>query len=168
MALDATTPALRTPPEGLVWFAAHVPVTSALVNLSRALVAMSAFCGLIGFHARASFTVLSAASFYLFGASELVGAARHNMHLLWFTVLLSVTPGAPWWSVDAAWGRARDDARSATLALWIARGLLAIVYFFPGYWKLREAGLHWALSDNLQNQMYWKWFQNAWVPAIRI
>ena len=42
------------------------------------------------------------------------------------------------------------------------------MYFFPGVWKLRESGLAWATSDNLRNQMWWKWYQNDWVPAVRV
>jgi hypothetical protein len=168
MALDATTVALRTPPEGLGWFAALVPITPALVDLSRVLVVVTGVSGLVGFFARTAFASLSVASFYLFGCSELVGAARHNMHLFWFTVLLGVSPCASRWSIDAVRGRAREESGNATIALWVARALLASVYFFPGYWKLREAGFHWAFSDNLQNQIYWKWFQNAWMPSVRV
>lgn len=168
MALDAMTRALRTPPEGLGWFAAHVQITVPLVNASRGLVVVSALLGLVGFHARASFGLLGLGSLYLFGTSELVGAVRHDMHLLWFTLLLAVSPCGARWSVDAARGSAFSDARSAKISLWIVRALLAAVYFFPGYWKLRDAGLDWALGDNLRNQMYWKWFQNAWMPSFRI
>src|ERR1700742_5004432 len=60
MALDATNAALRTPPEGLGWFAAHVPITGVLVNVSRAVVAVAAASGAVGLHARASFGVLLA------------------------------------------------------------------------------------------------------------
>lgn len=168
MALEATNAALRTPPEGLAWFAAHVPITTPLLNVARAIVLLAAVSGVLGLYARASFGVLLAASAYLFGCSELVGAARHNMHLMWFTGLLAVSPCGAFWSMDAARGRAHDDARAATIAVWAARALLAAVYFFPGYWKLRESGWHWAFSDNLSHQMYWKWYQNAWMPALRI
>jgi len=168
MALDAITPALRTPPEGLAWFAGHVAITRALIDASRVAVVVAGVSGLVGLHTRGAFAALTVASFYLFGCSELVGAARHNMHLLWFTALLAVSPSGSRWSVDAARGRAPEEPLNATRALWIARALLAVVYFFPGYWKLREAGLHWVFSDNLRSQMYWKWFQNAWMPPLRI
>ncbi|HEX3597454.1 MAG TPA: HTTM domain-containing protein, partial [Polyangiaceae bacterium] len=168
MGLEATTAALRVPPEGLGWFAAYVPITPGFVNAARVLVFATALSGLVGFFSRVSFSALAVTSFYLFGCCELVGATRHNMHLFWFTALLAASPCGAWWSVDAARGSARDDPSSATLAVWMARILFASVYFFPGFWKLRESGLHWAWSDNLRNQMYWKWYENAWQPAFRI
>ena len=62
-----------------------------------------------------------------------------------------------------------DDMTIAPqLSLATAWGLLAAVYFFPGLWKLRESGLDWIFSGNLQNQMYWKWYQTGAMPAWRI
>ena len=44
-----------------------------------------------------------------------------------------------------------------------------MIFFFPGLWKLLESGTAWIWSDNLQNQMYAKWFQMPWlVPPFRI
>jgi hypothetical protein len=45
--------------------------------------------------------------------------------------------------------------------------LLAIVYFFPGVHKLATSGLDWALSENLQHQLWWKWAQHGTLPSLR-
>src|SRR5262245_22810672 len=66
MSFDAATPSLRTPPEGLGWFAAHVPITPWLVSSFRVLVAATAASAFLGFQTRRSFAALGATSFYLF------------------------------------------------------------------------------------------------------
>lgn len=76
-------------------------------------------------------------------------------------------------SVDArftrrgARGRRRDPAYELTLAF--ARALLGVVYFFPGFWKLATSGLAWITSDNVRNQMHWKWAQwGGALPPVRV
>jgi len=47
--------------------------------------------------------------------------------------------------------------------------LIGAVFFFPGLWKLRASGLGWILSDNLRDQIYWKWAITPGLqPAFRI
>jgi hypothetical protein len=56
-----------------------------------------------------------------------------------------------------------------TVPLQCARILLAAVYFFPGFWKLNSSGLAWIFSDNLRNQIYWKWYEiGAAAPTLRV
>jgi hypothetical protein len=168
MAHDAKMTALRTPPEGLGWLSDHLPTNPTAVDVARGIAGIAAVFGVLGFFSRAAFAILAVSSFYLFALSELVGAVRHNMHLLWFTALLAVSPCGARFSIDVWRRRGPVSAREVRVAAWFAWALLAIVYFFPGYFKVREAGLAWALSDNLRNQMYFKWYQNAWFPAYRI
>lgn len=168
MAHDAALTPLRTPPEGLGWVSAHLPTSHALVDAARVVAGIAATAGVVGLYSRTAFAVLGVSSFYLFALSELVGSVRHNMHLLWFTALLAVSPCGVRLSFDARKRLEHARVEDVTAAVWIARSLLAIVYFFPGYFKLRESGLAWALGDNLRNQMYFKWYQNAWLPAYRI
>ena len=43
-----------------------------------------------------------------------------------------------------------------------ARGvLIVLVFLFPGIWKLMESGWAWIASDNLRNQIHWKWYQHG-------
>jgi hypothetical protein len=48
------------------------------------------------------------------------------------------------------------------------RALLGLVYFFPGFWKLRASGVDWITSDNLRNQMLFKWYEHGAVGPFRI
>lgn len=170
IAVQPVPPALFTPPEGLRLFAAVVPVTASLAKVARVFVVVSAASALVGFRSRTSFSVLTLSALYLFAIPQLAGSVRHDMHLLWFCLLLAVSPCGARLSVDALRRAETADPHPlwTTAPIWIARALFACVYFFPGFWKLKESGLAWALSDNLRNQMYWKWYQNGWLPSFRI
>ncbi|MEI4884255.1 hypothetical protein, partial [Klebsiella pneumoniae] len=52
--------------------------------------------------------------------------------------------------------------------LLFARLLLACVYFFPGLHKLATSGFAWALSDNLQHQLWWKWAEHGVRDPVRV
>ena len=76
------------------------------------------------------------------------------------------------WSVDAWLRKKRGKAikNRATFAyqipfimIWC---LMGIIYFFPGFWKLWISGLDWALTDNMRNQMNYKWMQTGWMDAL--
>src|SRR5690348_15815077 len=56
-------------------------------------------------------------------------------------------PCGAFWSVNAARERAHDDARAATVAVWVARALLAAIYFFPGYWSVRAAEVRGVIGE---------------------
>jgi hypothetical protein len=89
------------------------------------------------------------------------------MHLIWFAALLAASPCADVLAVDATRSLYAEGIEYAK-PLAVARVLLSIVYFFPGVHKLARSGLAWALSDNLRNQMYWKWAEYGVVPSFRI
>ena len=64
--------------------------------------------------------------------------------------------------------RVRKQPITYALPLFAAWTLVGMIFFFPGLWKLRESGIAWIASDNLRNQMYWKWAQADFVPALRV
>jgi hypothetical protein len=70
-------------------------------------------------------------------------------------------------SLRALAGTSRPSG-PAEIALASARALLGVVYFFPGFWKLATSGLAWVTSDNVRNQMWWKWAEWGAVPALRV
>ncbi len=161
---------LRVPPEGLGWFVAHVPIDPTLARVAELGVALGAFAGLVGYRARLAMGMVAFFGFYTFALSQLDGAVLHDMHLLWFAAVLAVSPCADALAPadrGSTAGRAPSVAYSVPLA--VVRALFAAIYFFPGVWKLRASGLSWALSDNLRNQMYAKWFEwGGWLPGLRI
>lgn len=47
--------------------------------------------------------------------------------------------------------------------------LIGIIYFFPGFWKIWDAGFDWALGENIKYQLHAKWFElGGWTPQFRI
>jgi hypothetical protein len=168
--------ALRAPPEGLAWASAHLPIDPSVVRVVQVVFVVAAAASIAGIASRAALALLTLSALYLFGIVQLSGSVTHDMHLLWLAALLAASPCGDALSIDALLAR-RLSPRAAPLGpslayawpLTCARVLLGLVYLFPGLWKLRASGLAWAFSDNLRNQMYWKWYEiGGWVPALRI
>jgi hypothetical protein len=164
--------ALRAPPPSLAWalplFDALTP--DALRGL-QALALLATTLALVGFRARWTLPLSALSALVLFALPHFSGGPRHSMHLTWLLGVLACSPSdaalrLPW--LNPAPARSRDHALAVTLALWTLWALLAATYFFPGLWKLASSGFAWALSDNLQNQMYWKWCQFGELPSPRI
>ncbi|MFO0665304.1 MAG: hypothetical protein U0174_15215 [Polyangiaceae bacterium] len=165
--------ALWHPPEGLGWFVAVVPISATVAGIISRVYFTCAWFAIFGFYTRFALSGLFASAFYLFSVRQLGGVVLHDMHLLWLTGLLALSPSSAAWSVDT-WFRGHtfkpfaSRAHDADAFLFWARTLLGLIYFFPGFWKLRESGLDWALSDNLQNQLWAKWYEYGKVPSVRV
>jgi hypothetical protein len=169
LAVSLPDPALWAPPEGLQTVARLAPITGGFVEMARATVIVAGALGLVGLATRFAMPCLAIAATVLFAVPQLASAPRHNMHLLWFLWILAVCPCGAALSVDARRGHAPvAHPLAVTVPIWTARALLACIYFFPGFWKLAESGLAWITSDNLTYQMYWKWYQNGFIPALRV
>ena len=165
--LAATPAALRVAPEGLGWFVSHVPISPALATVAQAVCVFSALAAIVGLRTRVALTVMTVSAFYLFALSQLAGAVWHDMHLLWMGALLAASPCDEAVSFDRR-GPSPPDAIRYGLPLTFARLLLSGVYFFPGLQKIRTSGLAWALSDNLQHQLWWKWAEHGIVDGWRV
>jgi hypothetical protein len=161
---------LRFAPEGLGWALQVVPIDPQSARVAQVLLIASCAAAIFGFGARLAMLGVTVFGLYVLGLSQLSGAVIHNMHLLWFSALLAVSPCRDALSLQS-WllGRLRGRPYAAmpaalvyAVALQCPRVLLAGVYFFPGFWKLKTSGLDWIFSDNLRNQIYWKW-----VPTRR-
>jgi hypothetical protein len=162
-------------PLGLQTIVHALPLSQEAVLWGGRAYVVFAVMGLVGLYTRFSLCGLLLSASYLFSVRQLTGSVLHNMHLLWFLALLCASKSASSLSLDAWFARSdaaekrRAEAPAdAGVCLRLLRLLLGLVYFFPGYWKLRESGLAWALSDNLQNQMHAKWLQFGQVPAVRL
>lgn len=167
VAVAGWEPARWSVPEGLGWFVALVPINESWARGAQAIVLFAAVLAALGVYARAALALLSVTAFYLFAIAQLAGFVWHDMHLLWFALVLAASPCADVLAWDAT--RPLDTTHSRyALPLWTVRVLLGVIYFFPGLHKLRESGLDWALGDNLLNQLHWKWAQHGVVPSLRI
>lgn len=145
--------ALWIVPEGLGWLGTVVPLDGTLVTIATAVLRASAVLAILGIFRRVALGVLAVTLLYVFGAAQLTGAVTHDMHLFWFAALLACVK------------KEESDPR----ALAVARLWLGLVYFFPGVHKLAHGGLAWITSDNLRNQMYFKWYEAGGVaPWPRI
>lgn len=165
--------ALLSAPEGLGWALHTMPITPALARAAQAVFVLSLVSGLLGFWSRLSLSLVTLSGLYVLGLFQLTGAVTHDMHLLWFSAVLAQSPCGESASVDRLLAKHRGvspprPSLSAAVPLFFARTLLGLVYFFPGFWKLRASGIAWITSDNLRNQMYWKWYENGVVPPWRI
>jgi hypothetical protein len=176
VAFAALPEAQRIPPWGLAWFAHAAPISVSIALITRALAFGSAVATMLGVYTRAATLVLAVTTFYLLSLGQLGGTVVHNMHLVWFAIVLAASRSGDAWSVDAWWdARERGvslvaPATSVTygVPVWTARLLLAGVYFFPGFHKVLAQGLGWASADNLALQLQWKWFEWNDVPAFRL
>jgi hypothetical protein len=174
-ALASVDPALWVAPEGLGWFVRWVPVGPGIATSIQAVCVASALCAIAGFGTRPALGALTLSAFYLIALGQLSGSVWHDMHLLWMSALLACSP------CDEAltWDRRGDPSSPASASpplssarygapLFFARLLLGCIYFFPGFHKIATSGLAWALSDNLRNQLWWKWAERGAVPSFRI
>lgn len=166
--------ATRTAPLGVGWLLPHLPIDPASVAFMRGVLLLACALGALGVFTRASFTIISLTAAYVLLIPELGGAVFHDHHLLWFAVLLAASPCGDTLSFDA-WlaqrrGRPRPThGRAHGLTLRVAWLLVALIFFFPGVHKLATSGLAWVTSDNLRNQIWWKWTQDPTLePAFRI
>lgn len=166
--LAAAPAGLRVAPEGLGWFVAWVPITPALATCAQAACVFAAMCALVGVVARPALVVVSVAAFYVFSLSQLAGAVWHDMHLLWMAALLAASPCDQALAFDRRGSPPPRASRRYGAPLFFARLLLSCIYFFPGLHKLLRSGLAWAFSDNLRNQLWWKWAEHGVHPALRI
>jgi hypothetical protein len=111
---------------------------------------------------------------YVLALPQFVGTVIHTHHLLWFTLLLAVSPCGDALSVDA-WRRARRGLQTAPgtsvahgLPVRLAWVLIGLIFLFPGLWKW-SVGLDWALGGTLRGQLYWKWAEyGGWRPWLRV
>ncbi len=142
-----------------------IPVSPALARLAQLVLVGGCFAALVGLYTRAALVLATVSSLYVLGLPQRMGNVVHHHHLVWLLALLAASPCGDALAVDA--GPRRHD-RAYTAPLDLARLMFGCIYLFPGLWKLNEQGLGFATSDNLRNQLWWKWAQYDWVPAFRI
>ena len=166
IALAATSRDLVVVEPGWAFPLAWLPMSPRAAEVSGYVLFAGCALGLVGIWTRAALAAAFAAGLYHLGVPQHLGAVEHYHHLLWLLAVLAASPCADVLSVDAARAAAAGTTRPPRRALryglpvWTARVLIGVIFFFPGIHKLAESGVAWALSDNLRNQMYWKWFQH--------
>lgn len=166
--------ATRTIPLGVGWLVPLLSIDPGSVSLARIVFHLACALGALGLFTRAAWIVVSVTAFFLLLVPQLGGAVFHDHHLLWLAVILAASPCGDALSIDAWLARRRgetrpDRSRAHGLSVRLCWIVIGLVFFFPGVHKLAEQGLGWALSDNLRNQLWWKWTQDpSLLPALRI
>jgi len=166
------SPSLAVAPRGWGWALALFPPNAVAARVASIAVIAGAVLGAAGLFARAAFTVLVVAALYLLALPLRSGMPYHYQHLVWFAAICAASPCADALALDV-WRRRRHEPppRSPVygVPLRVAWLLVGVIFFFPGLWKLRTLGLGWITSDNLRNQMYWKWASTpGFAPPFRI
>jgi predicted DCC family thiol-disulfide oxidoreductase YuxK len=171
---------LRVPPYGLEWVLPYLPMTRTAVIVTSQLLGVFSFTAMIGLFTRTSALLAMVLALYVLGVPNFYGKVNHSSHqLIWFAAILAASRCGDALSCDAAiaaWRRAGrgviDPPAPSTLyalplrLVWLLMGL---IYFFPGFWKLWNVGIDWALTDNLKLYLYRRWvLLDGWTPSFRI
>lgn len=116
----------------------------------------------IGFLTPLSTLIASVLGLYVLAVPSRFGGVRAFHHLWWFSVVLFTTPCGITLSIDSVLGWHPRSDFPFVHALWVIRCLFALIYFFPGVWKLRRRGLLW--GDTIYNATSLMWFDVGGCP----
>ena len=170
---------LLFPPAGLGGVLNYVPINETVAWYAAVGLTISCVFAIVGLFTRTSIFISLFLSVYVLGVPQLFGKINHYHHLVWFMLILAVSPCADVLSIDAifkSWKRAdrgitEPPAPSVGYALplrfvWL---LMGVIYFSAGFWKAWTGGLAWAWSDNPRNMLYNKWTElGGWTSTFRI
>lgn len=157
----------------------HLPISVPLAKTLLGVCCVTTVMTMVGLFTRTSAAISVLLAMYLLGIPQSSGKVDHMHHVLLFGLIMALCRSGDSMSMDSIWLAIRraDQGEVGTprravrygLPLRICMALLALVYFFPGFWKIASNGPAWIFSDNLQNQMLQKWFQlETFEPAIPI
>lgn len=164
------------PPVGFLAHFAHWPlhtISPAVLGPSGVVMKYAALTAAFGLFSRTSAAVVSLIFLIFWSRLQWYGKVDHLHHLLWFALLLAVSPSGDALSVDRIIARARGyrtpaPGRQYGAPLAFAMILMGVVYFFPGLWKICRSGLDWSLSDSPRLMMQEQWrLYGDWLPAFR-
>jgi predicted DCC family thiol-disulfide oxidoreductase YuxK len=176
----ASLPAdLKFPLPGLSLVLTYIPINQTVAWYASVALTISSILCLIGLFTRSSLVISLVLSVYVLGIPQLFGKVDHYHHLIWFILILAVSPCADVLSCDAvrqSWKRADQGVTeppgasiSYALPLRFVWLLIGVIYFSAGFWKAWTSGIAWAWSNNPRNLMYNKWAElSGWTPLIRI
>jgi hypothetical protein len=169
---------LAMPPPGLAWALAGPLLGKAAMAVIGPLYAVCCFLAMVGFCTRPAAAVAIALGVYVGGIPKLFGATVYHHVMYWLGAVCAAAPSGDALSVDALWtaygcpqrGLARASERRTAYAIplriiWL---LFAMLYFFPGVWKLWNCGLDWFKSSNLAGAMHGRWLDAHMMPQIRV
>ncbi len=167
----------RIPIPYMQWYSAAVPFNTAIAQWLFPLFNVLCVLCLFGLFTRVSMVLYVILGFYLFSIPMLYGKVFAFQHMWLFPALFCFTDCGRVWSLDALIRKyifKKPLPEVFTVANRIPQStglvLLAMLYFFSGFWKLWSVGLDWATYNNIVNHLYGSWLvlPPAWQPVIRI
>ena len=148
----------------------RLPISVEIVDTLLPIAVIAMVMAILGCFTRTSAWVAVVLAIYLFGIPQSSGKVNHTMHhVVLIGLLIACSRAGDALSIDSLWqsiwradrGQVRRIGRKVRYGLPIrfAMMVLAMSYFFPGFWKVATNGLVWIFSDNLNNQLLQKWFE---------
>lgn len=148
----------------------RLPISVELVEWLLPIAIAATVLTIAGLFTRTSAWVTVVLAFYLLGIPQCSGKVNHTLHhVVLFAILIACSRCGDALSIDSVWqairradhGQVQRLARSVRYGMPIrfAMLVLALTYFFPGFWKVASNGLTWIFSGNLNNQLLQKWFE---------
>lgn len=145
---------LTRAPLGFEWVVEHIGAHRFLGDLSLILIYGGAFLGLIGHYARIGLSLASIGLFYLIGWLEMKGATVHCHHLLWFSIALALSPCNDVLRLGKRPVLYEGHRyRRALFGIW---SIIAMIFVFPGWYKLSLGGTEWLTGKTLYYTVMWK------------
>lgn len=159
------------PPAGSGWLLELLPVGVGTASVAYALFTAASVAAALGMATRVSAVAAVVSGIYVLGIPNFYGKVDHYNHLVSMMALMAVSPCADTLSIDAlvrAWrrpgrGAALEPSRRYALPLRLTWLVIGVSYFFPGFWKIYEGGLAWALGDTFRSILHIQW---ASIPGF--
>lgn len=160
-------------------FYKYLPITPEVVGPALTIATVTTVMAIVGLFTRTSAVVSVLLGYYLIGIPQLSGKVNHLHHVMMITAVLACSRCGDAFSFDAVWRAIRRADRGEVapvgpavrygMPIRLAMVVLALVYFFPGFWKIASNGPQWVFSNNLENHMLQKWFElETYTPPIPI
>ena len=141
-----------------------IPFNESISQIITIVWCVSAVFSFLGFMTRLSIFFFCVSTFYLFGIPQYYSKVVHYHYILWYAIILSLSPCGNALSIDSLIQRSglgkwqkrlfvggTGTEQSYSMPIVITLLTLSVIYFFPGFWKLLSSGLDWCLTNNLSD-----------------
>ena len=164
---------LLKPPDLLGPLYASFPRTPSLIEGAYWLLIAFGLLAALGLATRASALIWTVAASYYLGLPNLFGKVDHDMHLLWISATLALSPCADVLSLGSFISGSRgietspSDSRHRryALPLRLIWTYLSLAYLFAGLWKYAVDGLNWFSPGTLRGWIFFAWAQRQGFEA---
>lgn len=149
----------------------ELPRSSEVVVAASVIFVIATLLAMVGWRARWMLGVVLVTGGLVLTIPQVLGRINHCNHLVFATILLIASPCDHALSLRRT-GRSGNGAMidiAYALPLRFMAVLLAIAYFFPGYWKVDRVGSYWMTPTNFIHTLDGKWHElGGWIPMFRV